>query len=363
MGSIIFYNSILLFSTFFVFLADKGKGLFEKRLFLLFAFSMVFLPSALRYDVGTDYMAYVNIYEGLSGSSEIEPGFYFVNWILKSLNADPQWVFAFFSLLFTVMVFKTYNHGVAWLLHFVIISSLWFLSLNVVRQAVAISFCMLAIIHLMNRRVLGFLLLAMLGSFFHKSAIFVVATGLLSLLPLRFNIKCYFVPAFFVFILFFVLLWPHVFLNIVEWILMVFSMREYAAYFSSERFFAEREFGTGIGVLANVLFASYFILNSKLILRYNRQYWIVIILSFLFSVSTLLAGSIIIFDRAAKVFAMAPVLACCILYVLPYNRIINRAVVFVFCCFLLSAFFKASFGLSTGFADPKINPYQSVFQR
>lgn len=62
MATVIFYNFILLSSTFFVWLSEKGKGNLERYFFLGLAFLLVCVPAAIRYDVGADYMSYLAIY-------------------------------------------------------------------------------------------------------------------------------------------------------------------------------------------------------------------------------------------------------------------------------------------------------------
>ncbi len=142
MATVIFYNLILFSSTFFVWLSEKGKRNSDRIFLLSIAFLIVFVPSALRYDIGTDYVNYIDIYKNLDDWQHMEKGFYFVNWILKSLDANQQWIIIILAFLFLIIAFKSYPKKDIWLFHLVFILILWFSSFNIVRQAVTLSFNM-----------------------------------------------------------------------------------------------------------------------------------------------------------------------------------------------------------------------------
>ncbi len=62
MTTLIFYNFIFFSSTFFVWLSEKGHTYFDRIIILSIAFLIIFLPSAIRYDIGVDYLNYLEIY-------------------------------------------------------------------------------------------------------------------------------------------------------------------------------------------------------------------------------------------------------------------------------------------------------------
>ncbi len=104
--------------------SEKGRTRFDRWFLLGIAFLLVFVPAAIRYDIGTDYVNYLAIYEGTSATKTLEPYkfkeplFYFVNWFYQSIDAHFQWVFATFAFIFTAVAFKAYPKKNAWLLHF-----------------------------------------------------------------------------------------------------------------------------------------------------------------------------------------------------------------------------------------------------
>lgn len=117
MVTVTFYVLILLGSTFFVWLSEKCRWSVDRVIFLFVAFLIVFIPSAVRYDVGTDYLSYIAIYEneeGLNKYELTEPAFYFLNRLLRALEVRPQWLIATCAFVYTAVVFlRTRGGGLA----------------------------------------------------------------------------------------------------------------------------------------------------------------------------------------------------------------------------------------------------------
>lgn len=104
MTTVIFYNFILLSSTFFVWLSEKGRTYLDRWVLLFIAFLIIFMPSALRYGIGADYFNYLEIYQNPSllefYKNKHEYGFYYINKFLRSVDAHFQWSFAVFAFIF-----------------------------------------------------------------------------------------------------------------------------------------------------------------------------------------------------------------------------------------------------------------------
>ena len=363
MPTVIFYNIILFSSTFFVYLSEKGRRKIDRQFLLGIAFLLVFVPSAIRYDIGTDYMAYKEIYENPVRLIKHlkEPGFYFVNWFLSKIGAHFQWMFASFAFIFTAVAFKAYPKKGAWLLHFLFFSMLWFFSFNGMRQAIALAWCLLALVYFFDRKYLCFFILTLIGAIFHQSALFITAIGLMALIPLSFNFKTRIAPIIFISIIIVTFVSMNIVLVYIEQILKFAGFTVYASYFSNVKHFITRDFGSGLGVLAKVLFSLYIILNTKQLLQFNKNYWLLICLIVVYTVGVVLANNIIIFGRMANTFIVAPVFGAFILYQLKRNKNIHRLVLAVFMIFLLLSFIKDGMGIETSYANPKRNPYQTIF--
>ena len=363
MVTVIFYTTILLSSTFFVYLSEKGRKNIDRLFLLGIAFLFVFVPSAIRYDIGVDYMAYKDIYENSMRLSTYlkEPGFYFINWFLSKLGAHFQWLFATIALIFTAVAFKAYPRKHASLLHFLFFSSLWYFSFNGMRQAVALAWCLLALVCFIENRYSYFFTFSFIGATFHLSALFILLAGFAALIPLTPRIKSKVLPLIFVSIIIATYISMNMVLVYIEQILKILGFLRYAGYFSSVKHFIARDFGTGIGVLIKVMFSSYIIMNSKIILKTNKNYWLLICLTFLYAVGAIIASRIIIFGRMANAFVVAPILGAYVLFVLNKKKNIHRFVLALFILFLFFAFVKDGMGIETSYANPKRNPYQTIF--
>lgn len=367
MATVIFYNFILLSSTFFVWLSEKGRTKIDRWVLLGIAFLLVFIPSAIRYNIGTDYINYLAIFEGTSATKTLEPYkykeplFYFINWFYQSIDAHYQWMFATFAFIFTAVAFKAYPRNQAWLLHFLFFSMLWFFSFNGMRQAVALSWCLLALFNFFDKRYFWFFLLTIIGSTFHQSALFVTAAGLIALVPLSTQLKTRVAPLFFIGFIVFTYISMGIVLTYMEQILKLVGLTKYAGYFSSATHFIARDFGSGVGVLAKILFSSYIVFNAKVFIKINENYWFLIVLTFIYAVAVILANNIIIFGRMADVFIVAPIISAYLLLQLPSNKKIHRLVLACFIAFLILSFIKEGRGIETSYADPKRNPYQTIF--
>lgn len=363
MVTVLFYTTILLSSTFFVYLSEKGRKKIDRLFLLGIAFLFVFVPSAIRYDIGVDYLAYKEIYENskiLSGYLK-EPGFYFVNWFLSKLGAHFQWMFATIAFIFTAVAFKAYPRKHACLLHFLFFSSLWYFSFNGMRQAVALAWCLLALVYFIENRYIYFFIFSFIGATFHLSALFILISGLASLIPLTKGTKSKVLPLVFVSIIITTYISMNIILIYIEQLLNFLGFVRYAGYFSSVKHFITRDFGTGIGVLIKIIFSIYIILNSKIFIQTNKNYWLLICLTFVYAVGAVLASRIIIFGRMANTFIVAPILGAYILFFLKKNKNFHRFVLAMFISFLFFAFIKDGMGIETSYANPKRNPYQTIF--
>lgn len=363
MTTVFFYNFILISSTVFVWFSEKGRTRLDRWMILIIAFLLVFIPSAIRYDIGVDYLSYLDIFE--SGNyvnyKLNEPAFYFINYLLDILNSHFCWVFIVFSFIYTSVTFAAYPKNNAWLLHFLFFSMLWFFSFNGVRQAIALSWCLLALFHFFDKRHLKFFILIIIGSFFHQSALVIAIIAALSLIPLPIFFKKYVAPILFIVTLCITFFFTNYVLVYMELLLNLLGLGRYAGYFHSVGHFIARDFGSGLGAMGKILFSVYMIFNAKYYIEQNRQFWLLLVLMFFYALGVILANKIVIFGRMADTFVVAQILGAYLLWSFPKNRAINRLVVGFFLLFLLLTFSKVGFGIPTSYSDPKLNPYQTIF--
>src|SRR5690554_8221538 len=109
--SLVFYNAILLLSTLFVWLSEKASTPMQRKVCTLIAFLIVFLPAALRYEIGIDYFSYKIIFENIRDGldpfwqSKMEPGYYFLNWVVANLGLSFEWLVALVAFFITLFFF------------------------------------------------------------------------------------------------------------------------------------------------------------------------------------------------------------------------------------------------------------------
>ena len=116
-------------------------------------------------------------------------------------------------------------------------------------------------------------MLTLIGATFHQSALFITVAGFAALIPLGNQIKYRVAPYAFIGFIIFTYISMNVVLTYMEQILSLVGLTKYAGYFSSAKHFVARDFGTGLGVLAKVLFSIYIIWNAKAFIKQNKNYW------------------------------------------------------------------------------------------
>lgn len=362
MITVFFYNFIVLSSTILIFIGNKCKRNEERAFFIFIAFLIVFLPSALRYGVGANFYSYLNIYQNLDNYRWMEKGFYFVNWSLKSINANPQWSFITFSYIFTFAAFKSYPKKGGWIIHLTFFLTFYLLSFFYIRQAIAVAFCLWALAKFIEGERVKFLALVFIASLFHQASILIAIIGLASVIPVKNKVKYYIFPLLSLLLVYISMFKLPLVFSLIENILQLFGFVKYSGYFLSEKWMETRSLGTGLGVLSKVLFSLYFIFSAKYVLSQNKNHWLVIVLVLLYCLSTIISAQVVIFGRAAYMFIFSIPFAVYILWSLPKNKKIN---LFVCICFLMVSFMSLTRdGMDLGGQWGEsllLNPYKSVF--
>lgn len=360
LGTVFFYNLIVLSSTFFVYFSEKCKYRFDRNILLFIALLIIFIPSAIRYNIGTDFPNYINIYNNIESYTQMEPGFYYINKLLKFVNAHAQWSIAILAFIFSYATISSYPKKDAWIIHLTFTLSLLLFSFNGVRQAIAIAFSLWAFKYYLDNSLLKASLLIIIGSLFHVASLIFIPIGLVGLIPLPKMFKEYFAPITFIVSIFLLNFFTPQLIELLALITIKLNLK-YQVYFSHSRHFIATELGSGLGVLAKLLFSSFVIFRTKSFINKNPQLWILIILIFLYAIAIILAKEIVIFGRLEKVFAIAPIIGVYYLFQFKKSSFINSIVAIFFIIFLLFSFEKATVGEPTNYNNPLLNPYQTIF--
>ena len=160
--------------------AQRRADLIRYLIFFLLAFFPLFFVAAVRYDVGTDYFyTYTpNWWKIMAGESPYsEWGFNLLNRVLQWFTSDPQWLFVATSALFTFAVIRTIvccSDNAALSAAVLLVSCVWFWSLNNVRQAIAVAIMFAAFPFMVNRQWAQYLFCLFFAWLFHWTALLMI---------------------------------------------------------------------------------------------------------------------------------------------------------------------------------------------
>ena len=254
----------------------KDKILKKAVLYMLYIYS--FMVMAFRYNVGTDYQAYYEIYEG-TFKGKVDDIFYNVlNDTCYGIGL-PFCVFIVVTVIFIYLFFikKEYNNYESFLL-FVLLCYLP--ALCVIRQFIGLAFCMIALV---TKSKIKRAILFLTACLFHKSFLFFIGIYLITKL-----LKIKKISAILAVIIFFVLFY---FTRIFEtFFTLVVGNSFYSYYLLTENFTKPK--GSGLGVVLQ--FAAFLILFSALDKRKAKENSMAFII---IELCLLISAKIVIFSR------------------------------------------------------------------
>lgn len=151
------------------------------NLFIAIALISLILVSGFRYKVGTDYFQYAEIYtvfapDAIISESE-EPGFMWLCKFLNGFSKDPQLMFlvsAIITNILIVLTLKKYSTKFELSMFLYITTFTYYSTMNGVRQWIAGSITFIAFRYLEERKFAKYLIMILLASTIHLSAIIMV---------------------------------------------------------------------------------------------------------------------------------------------------------------------------------------------
>lgn len=188
--SIVFY---ILIAFITIYLAGKVQGVaytvegFQtrkscwNRLCLMGIFLILFLCSALRFDIGNDYRQYTQTaHEAFVGGYVVtESGFNWLVRIIYTLTGGEYYEFVFAVFAFVTLVFflkAFYEQSVDFSFSFFLFMTLglYFQTYNTVRYYLALAIALYAMRYVLNKDYLKFIFWILLASLFHKSVLLTI---------------------------------------------------------------------------------------------------------------------------------------------------------------------------------------------
>ena len=167
---------IVIISCMLVF-AELDPLLLRVSLFIFLI--LIILVAGLRYQIGTDYVAYREIYINLSFDNFkfLEPGYRCVNLFFKYIGFSYEVSVFIFAIIINVLFYRfirVYSVSVPVSLLLYICLNYYFIGFNAVRQMLSIAIFLNGLSYIWKRQYFQFLIIVLLASMFHYSIIVTV---------------------------------------------------------------------------------------------------------------------------------------------------------------------------------------------
>lgn len=306
-------------------------------------FTIVF---GLRYDVGVDYLNYLNIYQFLD-IDRFEPLFKWLVYVLSSNNIHYCFFFsilAFLQIYFFISAFKSEKYLYPALVYVLFCGQYFLLWMNVIRQDLAACIFIFSLTYIIQRKFYLYFIWCLVATCFHKSAIL-----LLFLYPFLCTGRDYFKNRLISYILYFIAL-LFVFLqinllSIFESELVNFvafaNLYEYA-FMDFEDNFQARDFGFSLlsSVFVDILIIFY---SKRLKDYYNTKKFILCYNLYMFgTIVNMLVLNSFLLARPFRYFRYFKLIAAAyLLYYLFKNGNVSNTIIYLILIFLFLLMFLA----------------------
>ena len=159
----------------------------NKYYFLFVFFLLLALVVGVRFQIGADWFSYEYYYDMMERFSFLDiftlkdPGYQLINFASHSLGLGMMGVNLTCGVIFSYALVKFSTKQSDMFLSLLVAFPYLFIvvGMGYARQAVAIAFLMLAITQLYEEKIIGYVVLLVIGAFFHKTAIVMVPIAFL----------------------------------------------------------------------------------------------------------------------------------------------------------------------------------------
>lgn len=158
-------------------LNKRTYGYILEKLSAICSFLPLFLVSAIRYNVGTDYLyryvpGFIIIASG--GKETFEVGFILINKFALLFSKDYVVLFVITSFIFCFFVYKAIyqqSEDICFSILLLLITTSFFVSMNIVRQSMSISIFLYATKYIKENNLKKYLIFILIAATFHSSAL------------------------------------------------------------------------------------------------------------------------------------------------------------------------------------------------
>lgn len=176
----------------------------SENIFLSLAFLIMLVITGCRgLTVGNDTPMYVRYFTQLRGLKSLslynwryELGFRFFNCLVAQFFSDPHVLLFMAALVTFILLFYVIKKGSAVPVYSILLFyalTMYYTTINMVRQYIAISICCLAILLLMEKKRIRFVLLVILAGLMHTSAYLVMILIIFSIIPYNKNKRYWYI--------------------------------------------------------------------------------------------------------------------------------------------------------------------------
>ncbi len=181
------YLAVAIVTAIFSELSVKSRNKTIRRLSILAAIIVPSFLYAVRYGIGTDYFSYASAFNRLQligFEGRFEWAYVLLNIIVGRLGGSLELLFliiAIIMFLFLYLSLKEYSNSISVGIGMLAYMLLFYqMSFNMVRHSVAMVVCLYSIKYIHEKRPLKFLMLVLLATGFHNSAIILIPAYIVS---------------------------------------------------------------------------------------------------------------------------------------------------------------------------------------
>ena len=190
-ASILFFAACFSATATLLYLAYKLEARPAKIILTILSLVIPIVISGIRYNVGIDFPEYEKIFNNIIAGREawdhiLEPTFYLFSWISDFLTHNSVILFTIYAGIFVsfsyLFITKVVPRAYVPLTYFVMLLTIFPMSMNVVRQSAAVAVCAFAVWFIINKKPAKFIITVLLASTLHFSAIILLPLYLINLL-------------------------------------------------------------------------------------------------------------------------------------------------------------------------------------
>lgn len=177
--SICIYVFIIISATYYFYLADK----YNNKIYWIITYIIIALPASLRYCVGIDYKAYLDLYnkmityesiDAALKSHIVEKSFLYLSFISNQIFHSAWFVFAFYAIitqLFMLLGIWNFRKYVSpSLMVFIYLCTYYWRTYNIFRQALAVAIIFWGFRYIKDKKIIQFSICVLIAGVFHKTA-------------------------------------------------------------------------------------------------------------------------------------------------------------------------------------------------